>query len=218
VTVRAALFDMDRTLLRVETGTVYVRYQREIGEATLHDLARTSLWVLKYSLGILDAQRVAERVLMTIRGVPETVLAARCDDWFCRYVERHIACGGREAVRKHQQAGDLCAIVTGASPYASWPLARRLGIDHVVSTVFEIDEEGRFTGRPSMPLCLGAGKVERTRQLAERCGFRLEDAIFYTDSITDLPLLELVGEPVAVNPDMRLRRIARQRGWRIERW
>ena len=218
MTVRAALFDMDRTLVRIETASVYVKYQREIGEASLRDLARTSLWVLQYTMGILDAQRVAERVLMSIRGLPETVLAARCDDWFCRYVERHIACAGREAVRKHQQAGDLCAIVTGTSPYASWPLARRLGIDHVVSTVFEIDAEGRFTGKPQMPLCLGQGKVERAKELARRCNFRLEDAIFYTDSVSDLPLLELVGEPVAVNPDPRLGRIARRRGWRIERW
>jgi HAD superfamily hydrolase (TIGR01490 family) len=215
---RAALFDMDRTLVRRETGSLYVRYQREIGEATARDLARTSIWVLQYTLGILDASRVAEKVLLTIRGMPEIVLAARCDDWFGRYVERHIACAGREAVRRHQQAGDLCAIVTGASPYASWPLARRLGIDHVVSSVFEIDAERRFTGKPVLPLCLGEGKVERTRRLADTCGFRLEDATFYTDSVTDLPLLELVGEPVVVNPDPRLSRIARRRGWRVERW
>ena len=66
-------------------------------------------------------------------------MAARCDDWFSRYVEKHITDGGRAAVRRHREAGDLCAIVTGASPYASRPLARRLGIDHVVSTVFETE-------------------------------------------------------------------------------
>ena len=218
MSARAALFDMDRTLVRLETASLYVRYQREIGEASWRDLARTSFWVLQYTMGILDAQAVAEKVLLTIRGMPETVLAARCDDWFCRYVERHIACGGREAVRRHQDAGDLVAIVTGTSPYASRPLARRLGIDHVVSSVFELDKGGRFTGRPVQPLCLGQGKVERTRELARRCGFALGDATFYTDSISDLPLLELVGEPVAVNPDPRLMRVARRRGWRIERW
>ena len=215
---RAALFDMDRTLVRKETASLYVRFQVDSGEATWSDLLRTLLWVGQYTLGVLDFERVAERVVAEIRGMPETVLAARCDDWFSRYVEKHIADGGRDAVRRHRAAGDLCAIVTGASPYASAPLARRLGIDHVVSTVFELDAERRFTGRPEAPLCVGAGKVERAERLARRHGFRLEDAVFYTDSVSDLPLMERVAEPLAVNPDPRLRRIAERRGWRVERW
>lgn len=209
---------MDRTLVRLETASLYVRYQRDIGEATWRDMARTMYWVGQYTLGILDMPKVAAKVLLGIRGMPETVLAARCDDWFSQYVERHIADAGREAVRGHRAAGDICAIVTGASPYAARPLARRLGIEHVVSTVFEMDEKRRFTGRAEQPLCLGAGKVTRALRLAEECGFRLEDAVFYTDSVSDLPLLERVGEPVIVNPDPRLRRVAEKRRWRIERW
>jgi HAD superfamily hydrolase (TIGR01490 family) len=209
---------MDRTLLRTETASLYVRYQREIGEATLGDLLRILFWVGQYTFGVLDTTRVAKKVLLTLEGMPETALAARCDDWFRLYVEPHIADEGREAVRRHRAAGDLCAIVTGASSYVSRPLARRLEIEHVVSTVFEIDERGRFTGRAEPPLCFGEGKVARARALAERHAFRLEDATFYTDSISDLPLLSLVGEPVAVNPDPRLRRTAERRGYRIERW
>ncbi len=181
-------------------------------------MLKTLYWVGRYTLGVLDHERVAAIVVAELRGMPETVMAARCDDWFARWVEPHITDGGREAVRRHREAGDLCAIVTGASPYAAWPLARRLGIDHVVSTVFEVDAESRFTGRPEMPLCLGAGKVERAERLAREHGFRLEDAVFYTDSISDLPLMERVAEPIAVNPDPRLSRVAERKGWRIERW
>jgi HAD superfamily hydrolase (TIGR01490 family) len=215
---RAALFDMDRTLIRKETASLYVRYQVAIGEATWRDLAQTMVWVAQYTFGVLDMARVAETVLLKLRGVHETVLAARCDDWFSRYVEPHITDAGREAVHRHRERGDLCAIVTGASPYASWPLARRLGIEHVVSSEFEVDEHGRFTGRSSPPLCFGVGKVLRAERLAARLGFRLEEAAFYTDSVSDLPLLERVSEPVIVNPDPRLRRIAERRNWRIERW
>jgi HAD superfamily hydrolase (TIGR01490 family) len=215
---RAALFDMDRTLLRRETASLYVRYQRDLGEATWRDMARTLFWVAQYTLGILDATKVAERTVLTLRGTCETALAARCDDWFSRYVEPHITDAGREAVRRHRAAGDLCAIVTGTSPYASWPLARRLEIDHVVSSTFEIDEDHRFTGRPLYPLCIGDGKLLRAEQFAHTLGFRLEEATFYTDSVSDLPLLCRVAVPVAVNPDPRLRRIAARRGWRVERW
>jgi HAD superfamily hydrolase (TIGR01490 family) len=209
---------MDRTLVRRETASLYVRYQVDIGEASWSDLIRTLYWVAEYTLGVLDAERVAEIALAEIRGMHETVLAARCDDWFPRYVERHIADRGREAVRRHKEAGDVCAIVTGGSPYAAKPLARRLGIEHVVSSVFEMDAHGRFTGKPEQPLCLGQGKVERAERLAREQGFRLEDAAFYTDSMSDLPLLERVAEPVAVNPDPRLSRIAERRRWRVERW
>ena len=215
---RAALFDMDRTLLRCETASLYMRYQRDIGEATWRDLARTLVWVGQYTLGVLDAPKVAAKVLRELQGVPEILLAARHDDWFGRYVERHITDEGRKAVERHLAAGDICAIVTGASRYASRPLARLLRIDHLVTTEFEVGPDGRFTGRYEEPLCLGHGKVTRAERLASELGFRLKDATFYSDSISDLPLLERVGEPVAVNPDLRLRRTALARGWRVLRW
>lgn len=215
---RAALFDMDRTLLRVETVTLYVKHQRKLGEATWRDAVKAAYWVGKYTLGMLDAPRVAEKVLVALEGFPENALAARCDDWFRQDIEEHIADAGREAVARHQRAGDLCAIVTAASPYAARPLARRLGIDHVVSSVFEVGPDGRFTGRPEHPICIGDGKRARAEQLAAELGIALCDATFYSDSIQDLALFEVVGEPVAVNPDPRLRRLAARRGWRVERW
>ncbi len=215
---RAALFDMDRTLVRKETASLYVRYQRDIGEATLADLAKTLYWVGQYTLGILDAEKVAQKALLPLRGVPEEVLASRCEHWFPRYVEKHVADAGRAAVKKHRQAGDLCAIVTGATRYAAGPLARLLGIEHVVATELELDGAGRFTGRAAPPLCLGEGKVRRAQELADKHGFVLKEATFYTDSVSDVPLLERVAEPVVVNPDPRLKRIAERRRWRIERW
>jgi HAD superfamily hydrolase (TIGR01490 family) len=214
---RAALFDMDRTLLRRESASLYVRYQRDIGEASLGDLMQALYWVGQYTLGILDMETVAKKVVLQLRGMPETVMAARCDDFFSQYLEEHITDEGRLAVHRHQAAGEVCAIVTGASPYLSWPLAQRLGIEHVVATEFEI-EGGIFTGRAEAPLCLAEGKVVRAERLAKQLDFKLEDAIFYTDSISDLPLLERVAERVIVNPDPRLKRVAQRRGWRIERW
>lgn len=216
--MRAALFDMDRTLVRRETGTLYVRYQHAIGEATRRDLLRALYWVTQYTMGIIDAPVVAARVLETLKGIPETTMSSRCDDWFRRYVETHVCDLGRRAVELHRERGDLLAIVTGASPYAARPLARRLGIPHVVASELEVDEGGIFTGRFVPPLCYGDGKIVRTKRLAEEHGFALEEATFYSDSFTDLPLLEAVAEPVIVNPDPRLGRIAKKRGWRIETW
>lgn len=212
------MFDMDRTLLAKETASMYVRYQREIGEASTLDLARTLYWVAQYTLGTLDMNRIARKALAQLRGTPEARLESRCELWFHRDVERHLTAGGRRAVLQHQAAGDVCAIVTGASRYASQPLARLLEIPHLVSTVFEVDAAGNFTGLPVEPLCFGQGKLARAESLARDLGADLGRAIFYSDSITDLPLLERVGEAVAVNPDKKLLREARARGWRVEKW
>jgi HAD superfamily hydrolase (TIGR01490 family) len=218
VSRRAALFDLDRTLVRKETASLYVRYQRERGLAGWRDRARVLFWVAQYTVGVIDIPKVAARALVPFKGTSETVLSARCDDWFSSHVEPHIADKGRVAVAEHQAKGDLVAIVTGALVYTARPLARRLGIEHIVASELEVDGGGMFTGRPREPLCYGRGKVERTERLAEELGFRLEDAIFYSDSLTDLPLLERVGEAVAVNPDVRLGRVARARGWRVVKW
>lgn len=215
--VKVALFDLDRTLVRVETASLYVKYQIEIGEARALDLIETFYWVAQYTLGILDASRVAERAFVRLAGTPESELVRKCDDWFVRYVERHVSTTGRATVGRHRDAGDVLAVVTASTVYAATPLARHLDIPHVVASRLELDG-GNFTGKPSYPLCYGAGKLSRAETLLAGLGAGLADATFYTDSITDLPLLERVGTPVCVNPDRRLARVAKQRGYRVERW
>lgn len=216
--MRAALFDMDRTLVRKETASLYVRYQRSIGEARRRDMLRVVYWVTQYTMGMIDAPDVAARVAKSLAGMPESVMAARCDDWFRRYVEEHVCDLGRRAVEHHRARGDLLAIVTGASPYAARPLARRLQIPHVVASELEVATNGSFTGKFVDPLCYGTGKIVRAERLAQEHGFTLAESTFYSDSFTDLPLLEAVAEPVIVNPDPRLERLAKKRGWRIETW
>ena len=214
----AALFDMDRTLVRKQTASLFIRYLRSRGAATWQDSARTLFWLAQYTMGVVDAHRAASRAVLRFAGTSETVFAARCDDWFRREVETHVADAGRRAVAEHKARGEVVAIVTGTNPYFARPLARRLGIDHVVASEFEVGLDGRFTGRLVDPLCFGHGKVARSRRLGEELGFRVEEATFYSDSYTDLPLLDAVRTAVVVNPDPRLWGVARRRGWRIERW
>jgi HAD superfamily hydrolase (TIGR01490 family) len=218
MTRRAALFDMDRTLLKKDTAALYTRYRRDIGEASIKDMFQVGFWMLQYTMGVIDAPRVALKALESFRGREERWLIETCQGWFKEYVLEHVQPKGREAVARHRAQGDVVAIVTGATPYAANPLALELGIDTVVCTMLEVDAEGRFTGRPIEPLCYGAGKVELSRRAGERLGFSVEEATFYSDSITDVPLLEVVKTPIVVNPDRRLRRVAQRRGWPIEAW
>jgi HAD superfamily hydrolase (TIGR01490 family) len=215
---RAALFDMDRTLVRKETVSLWARYQRDIGEATLVDRLKVLFWVLEYTAGVVNAMAVAEKLALPLKGMPEQLIIDRCNVWFPDYVLRHVSPHAVHTLLDHKRQGHFVAIVTGATRYVTDPLARRLGVDHLVTSELDVDESGLFTGRLRLPLCYGEGKLARARELAARVGFALEEATFYSDSFTDLPLLEAVGEPVVVNPDLRLRRHAGRRGWRIERW
>ena len=215
---RVALFDLDRTLVRMETASLFVRYRRDRGEATFRDTVRVAYWAAQYTFGRIDASDVAARALAALSGLPEAELVRQCEEWFPKYVAQHICARARRAVDTHLFRGNDVAIVTGASPYAARPVARALGIEHVVASDLEVDGSGLLTGRFVEPLCYGIGKKLLALRLGRRLGFTLEEAMFYSDSATDLPLLQAVGEPVAVNPDRRLRRVAEQLNWRIEHW
>ena len=159
---------MDRTLLRVDSARLYTQFRRDRGEATLIDALRVTLWATQYTLGIIDAPKVARQALRSFHGRAETWLQESCAEWFPKYVLPEVQEAGRKAVKKHRDAGDFVAIVTGATRYVAEPVAAELGIDHVICSELELDVGGCFTGRVVEPLCYGAGKIERTAKVAER--------------------------------------------------
>ena len=127
-----------------------------------------------------------------------------------------VAPAARVALERHRQQGHAIVIATGSTVYAAKPVARGLGIDHVLATELEV-EDGAFTGKPRA-LCFGHYKVKLAEQWAASHGIDLAQSYFYSDSFNDLPLLERVGHAVAINPDARLSRLAKQRRWPMMRW
>lgn len=212
-----ALFDMDRTLIDTHTAKLYVQFQRDLGEIGAFEAMRTSYWLLQYTIGVIDAKQVALHVLQGYRGKTDVWLRDRCQRWFQSHVRERISSIGRARVREHLRAGHAVAIATSAVHQVAEPLARELSIPHVVCSELEV-RDGELTGSFNWPLCYGQGKRDRAETLLRSLGARLEQTAFYTDSITDLPLLEAVGHPIVVNPDARLRRAAKRRGWLIEDW
>ena len=108
-------------------------------------------------------------------------------------------------------------LLSSTSVYLANPVMAELRLDHALCNRFEV-EAGKLTGRASGEICFGPKKLGHARALAERLGADLAEATFYTDSASDLAVLEAVKDPVAVHPDPTLRRIARKRGWRIVDW
>ena len=216
--VRLALFDLDRTLIAVDSARLYANWRRKRGRGSTWEVARVAFWMAKYTFGLLDVPGIATNVAVRFRGESEAELLADCELWYHQLVRPTIVVQARDRIDYHRARGDLLAIVTSSTKYVALPLARELMIPHVVCTELEVDPQGLLTGRIIEPICFGIGKLERAASWAEAQRSDLGWATFYTDSILDRPLLEAVGEPVAVNPDPRLRRLARSRRWSIVSW
>ena len=212
----AALFDVDGTLLARNSATLYMRHLRRSGQASRRDLALTLYYLLRYKLGLLDIDGALEESMRFARGKAEAAMRADTEGWYVREVRRWIYPQMAALVAAHRQAGHVTALVTSATRYLGNPLAADLGIAHVLVTHLVV-RDGIFTGEAVRPLCYGAGKVHWVRELAGRHDIDLSASYFYTDSITDLPLLEAVGHPRIVHPDVPLRRVARRRRWPIVR-
>jgi len=212
-----AFFDLDKTLVRANTGILYARWRHARGETPLREMVRVLGWSLQYTFGVIDAAAVSTYAARTIGGRRERDFIAECDAWYAEMVRPLIAEAARVEVERRRRAGQRTVILTGSTPYAARPLMRELGMDDVIASTLVV-RDGVLTGEVEDPLCFGAGKVIRAERWAAACGARLEDAVFYTDSFSDLPGLEAVGEPVVVAPDPRLKREARKRGWRVEVW
>ncbi len=213
----AAFFDMDRTLLCVDSGMSWTRFLYRRGELPATMVAKAIYWSTLYKLAVLDMETVFARLALTVAGDLETDMIAKCEVWYRDHVERYVAPAARVAVEHHRRLGHTVVLATGSTIYAARPVAKGVAIDHVLASELEVDATGAFTGRASA-YCFGEHKVVLARAWAEREGVRLADSYFYSDSYNDLPMLSAVGTAIAVNPDARLGRHARRKGWAIRQW
>ena len=213
----AAFFDLDGTLLTVNSARLWLRRERRLGRVTGLQVARAMLCMGGYRLGVLDMEATLRAALATYRGEEEAAIRAATREWWAAEVRPTVAPGARAVLERHRAAGDLLVLLTSSSRYAAEMAREEFGLDDVLFQAYET-EGGCFTGAPTLPICYGPGKVEVASAWARAAGVELARSSFYTDSSTDLPMLEQVGHPCAVQPDPRLRVIARARGWPIVDW
>ena len=212
----AALFDIDGTLLARNTAPLYMNHLRRTGQARRRDVARTLYYLFWYKLGLLDVRSALEVSMAFVRGRDEAALAADCVEWYRDTVRPYVFPSMAALVAAHREAGHLTVILTSATRYLAEPLGADLGIGHFLVTELVV-RDGRFTGQVIEPVCYGRGKAYWAERFAAEHGVDLARSYFYTDSITDLPVLDRVGHPRVVHPDPRLRRLAQRRGWQVLR-
>lgn len=213
-----ALFDLDNTLLAGDSDYEWGQFLVDRGVVVREDYeAQNAAFYEQYKAGTLDIHEFLGFALRPLADHDE----AQLQSWHARFMAERIQpmIGGaaRALVRRHLDAGDLCAVVTATNSFVTAPIARAFDIPHLVATEPE-RVAGRFTGRVAGTPCFREGKIARVDAWLAGLGHRLADfpvSSFYSDSHNDLPLLERVSRPVAVDPDAALGAAARARGWPV---
>ncbi len=212
-----AFFDIDHTVLEINSGTKWIGHQWRHDRMTVMELMQALWWSVQYRFGLLDFESMAGRVIAQYEGQQVAPIEREVEAWFHAEIAATICTEARERIQEHREAGHVLALLTSATRFLSAPVAAALEVEHILCT--EVGErDGLFTGAHISPACYGSGKVVHAEQFAADHGISLEASFFYSDSYSDLPMLERVGEPRVVNPDPRLRREASRRGWNAEIW
>jgi HAD superfamily hydrolase (TIGR01490 family) len=216
--VKLALFDLDHTLLPIDSDYAWGEFTLAMGWCDPgHFKTRNDAFYAHYQAGTLDVHAYVRFATEAIRlRGPDQALAAR-EEFLRRVIDPAIRREALDLVAGHRDAGDQVVIVTATNEFVTRPIADRFGVQELIAVNLQRDAGGWITGEIEGVPSMRAGKVTRmTEWLAQRgLDWPDVDATFYSDSLNDLPLLEQVRQPVATNPDPRLRRLAAERGWRI---
>ena len=213
-----ALFDLDNTLLAGDSDYEWGRFLAGRGAIDGADYEAKNLeYYQRYQAGTLDIREFLAFALAPLAAHPR----AQLDAWHVEFMRERIApmiaASARALVERHRTAGDLCAVVTATNRFVAAPIARAFGLEHLIATEPE-SVGGRYTGRVAGPPCFREGKVRCVEEWLAQRGHALagfSESAFYSDSLNDLPLLERVSRPVAVDPDERLAAEAARRGWPV---
>ncbi|OZI77775.1 HAD family hydrolase [Bordetella genomosp. 12] len=218
-TRRLALFDLDHTLLPLDSDYQWADYLARTGRAGDPEQARRRNDDLmeRYNQGELTAEQAAEFMLGLLAAHSPVDLAAWHEAFMAEVIRPAMQARPLALVAEHLAAGDLCAVVTATNSFVTAPIARAFGIPHLIATDAEY-RHGRYTGRIDGTPSFKAGKVLRVNQWLAAQQLSLSDfaeSFFYSDSTNDIPLLEVVTRPIATNPSPSLRQTALERGWQV---
>lgn len=213
--MRLALFDLDNTLLGGDSDHAWGDYlcERGILDAVTYK-TRNDEFYQDYLAGTLN---LTDYLNFSLEILGRTEMA-QLDEWHRDFmrdcIEPLMLPKALELIAKHREAGDKLVVITATNRFVTAPIVARLGIDTLLATECEIID-GRYSGRTTDVPCFREGKVTRLNRWLEENQSSLEDSYFYSDSLNDLPLLEKVANPVAVDPDPKLRAEAESRGWPV---
>ena len=210
-----ALFDLDNTLLAGDSDYLWGCFLVEKGlvDKGLYEEANERFY-REYAEGRLDIHEFLNFALQPLATIDPEILKSLQREFMEKHIRPIMTRGGKELIARHRNEGNHPLIITATNSFVTAPIAQAFGITDLIATEPEI-VDGRYTGKVDGTPCFQNGKIERLHSWLEMSRMNFENSWFYSDSHNDLPLLEQVAHPVAVDPDDQLRAIATERGWPI---
>ena len=210
-----AFFDFDGTVIHGYSASVYLREQVKRGDIKPKQLVELGKVMAQFGLGNMNFSGMLTMASQFLTGIKEAEYLQFSEALYKKHIARLIYPESRALIEAHLKKGHTVALVSAATPYQIMPAARELGIKHVKCSRLEV-VDGEFTGAVLRPTCYGMGKVHAAETLAEEYDLDISQSYFYSDSDEDLQLLEFVCKPRQLNPNKRLRHIAKGRGWPVQ--
>ena len=214
-----AIFDLDNTLINIDSGHAWSAFLiKKMPDDAAQTEAQNEKFYRDYQNGCLDIDAFLKFHLAPLARYSKEELAEFHREFMAEYIIPHISPMQRMLVQSHQMAGDETLVISSTNEFIITPICHLFSITNIIGTQLETSTDGRYTGNYIGTPSFREGKITRLNQwLAER-GETLESygkTYFYSDSKNDLPLLRLVNEPVAVNPDAELEQEAKEKGWPV---
>ncbi len=213
-----ALFDLDHTLIPGDSDLLWTKFLVKKKQIEEVNTRLSNRFFVQYKNGTLNLNEFLDYQLKPLKVIKRSSLLSLREEFVREQIEPIISKEARELVKSHLKAGHLCALVTATNEFITKPIAEIFGFHKLIATLVEKDSEGEYTGRTYGVASFQEGKIIRVNEWLDSLRFKLHDfekTFFYSDSVNDIPLLEVVTDPIATNPDNILLEHARKRGWQI---
>ena len=214
---QAAFFDLDKTIIAKSSTLAFTKPMFKAGMLSGTTLAKAGIAQAYYQAFGADhsqLERIKEELSNLTAGWDQVEVEALVEETVNEVVAPLVYAEALAIIDDHRREGRRIVVISASPEEIVRPLCRYLGIEDVIATKSEIDEEGRYTGKIER-YAYGPAKAEAMVEMADAEDIDMEESYAYSDSATDIPMLEAVGHPVVVNPDSELLKVAEERGWEI---
>lgn len=214
----AAFFDVDDTIV-VGTNTLllYIKYLVRHGMMSRWQVAKGVLYSALHKLNLINVERLLDKMAEPYKNRSHSDMQDLTEDWFASDVIPHLSKDAKDMIQWHKDQGHVTVILSSATQYVCHAVRDFFKMDASLNTEV-IVENGILTGQIRKPICYKEGKVHHALAFAKEHNIDFQQCYFYTDSVSDLPMLERVGSPRIINPDPLLKRHAIKRNWPVQIW
>jgi HAD superfamily hydrolase (TIGR01490 family) len=209
-----AAFDLDKTIVSVNSASLIVKASRRLGLMRKRDFFRAILYSIVYKFDLKDANKIVQDMSKWLKGLKEQDVIDLIEEHVVQKVLELIRPEMQKVLDKHRKENGRLVMLSSAMPYICDPIARHLNMDDVVSSELEVSN-GEFTGKPIGRLNFGRQKAVTMKQFCDEHGYSIDEAYYYGDAFTDRFVLDAVGNAVCVKPEIKLRKMAKRKGWKV---